>query len=119
MSTKTIEVKLSEEVHALVKKMAEHGRRKGRGEPEVVTIGEMAADLISTGVFRRIAANKWAKEHAAPKKERKPKAAKKSSSKPRKPAKVVKLKTAKKSKAKKSTPASSSAAAPAAASVLD
>lgn len=62
MSHKTVEVKIDEEVYALVKKASEAGRH---GKP--CTIPEMASDLVTTGIYRRIAANKWAKAHAAPK----------------------------------------------------
>lgn len=117
MAMKTIEAKVSEEVYELVKKMAEKGRGRGRGEPEKVTIGEMAGDLISTGAYRRIAANKWAKANApAPKpkkakvvkapKAKKVKAAKKSA--PKAP-KAKKAKAPKKVKAAKPAPASAAA----------
>jgi hypothetical protein len=131
MSTKTIEIKVSEEVYALVKKMAEAGRGRGRGAKEPCTIGEMAGDLVKTGALRRTAANKWARAHAAPKKPKAPKAPKAKAPKaPKaKAPKAPKAKSAKKSispaKPKKAkapkvaAPASTSAAAPAAANLLE
>lgn len=53
-----VEIRIEDDVHKLIKKMSEAGRH---GKP--CTIAEMAGDLVHTGVFRRIAANKWAKAH--------------------------------------------------------
>jgi hypothetical protein len=113
-------VKLDEETYAAVKKMADRGIGKGRGERKAVTIAEMCAALVHTGVFRRIAANKWAKAHPAPKaakkpaKEKSPKkkaSAKKSVKKgSKKPARASKPKAAKKETA---PPAGTNSAAPA------
>lgn len=119
MSTKKIEIHVSEEVYSLIKKAAEKGIRRGRGEPVVVTISEMATSYVVTGVYRRIAANKWTRkqklEGGKPAKKAAPKktAAKKQAPK----AKIVKLPKKKTPKAAK--PASSSAAAPAAANLLE
>jgi hypothetical protein len=89
-------LKLDEETYKLVKKLAEQGRRKGRADPEHVTIAEMCSDLVHTGAFRRVAANKWAKAH--PKKATGKKTA-------RKPAKKAKAKKAAPRKAvKKAAP---------------
>jgi hypothetical protein len=93
------EVILDDETYKAVKKMAERGIRRGKGEAKPVTIGEMCASLVHTGAFRRIAANKWAKAHPAKKTKkpaRKAKSAKKSPAKgSKKPARVRKPKAAK------------------------
>ena len=114
MSTKKIEVHISEEDYAVVKKMAEKGIGRGRAERKPVTVAEMCAALIHTGAFRRIAANKWAKAHAGDK-PKKPKAAKKSASKKpaakKSPAKAAKKPApARKPKAAKKSPAPAPAA---------
>lgn len=102
------EVTLDDETQKAVKKMAERGVGKGRGERTPVTIGEMCSALVRTGAFRRIAANKWAKAHpakpakkvASKKQASKKPAAKKSPAKAsKKPAKVSKPKAAKKAPA--------------------
>lgn len=82
------EVILDDETYKAVKKMAERGIRRGKGEAKPVTIGEMCASLVHTGAFRRIAANKWAKAHPA----------KKSTKKPARKAKTTKKSPAKGSK---------------------
>lgn len=68
MKTAKIEVRIDEETLAAVKKLA------GEGEKTVI---DMASELVRTGAFRRMAANKWAranKRTTAKKPGRKPRA---------------------------------------------
>lgn len=111
----TLSIKLDDETYKVVKKLADVGRGRGRGPKEPTTIGEMASDLVHTGAFRRVAANKWARENAPAPKPKKAKAkAKKAAPKARKPvkAKAAKKKAPAAKKAKK--PAAPKAAAPSA-----
>ncbi len=68
-----VECPVDEETRKAVSKLV---ARRG----EKVTFSDMCSELISTGAFRRIAANKWSDEHAGkgkPRKARKVRAVKK------------------------------------------
>lgn len=107
-------LKLDEDTYKVVKRMSEAGIGKGRAPRQSVTIAEMCSALVHTGAFRRIAANKWAKEHTPAKGKKSPakKAAKKASRKAA-PKKSAPRKARK--AAKKPAPAKAPEAAPVAA----
>lgn len=117
MANKLVEIHIPEEVYDLVKKRAEEGVRKGRGAAVKVTIGEMASLLVSTGIKRRNAANKWARANAPtpkPKKVKPPKVVK-----AKKPAKAKPTAAEKKARKGGKRKGKGSAASSGGGSVLD
>jgi hypothetical protein len=100
--TKDVVAKLTEQKNKQISRYNENNEEK----KERVTLADMCGELITTGAFRRKAANKWAHENKKPAKPR-----------AKRTPKAKKAKAPKKAKkAKKSAPA---AAAPAAPSPLD
>lgn len=112
--SKINDVKLPEDVYKEVRKMADRGIGNGKNR-KTATLAEMAAALITTGVYRRIAANKWAKAH--PPKKAAPRKVKARSAKKAAPRKA---KAAKKAPRKaKAAPTANGATPASAPSVLD
>lgn len=104
------EVSVDDETTDLLRKLQAKKEKRGRK----VTLAELAGEMVSTGVRRRQAADKWAVANAKPAKPRKPKAVKVAKvTKPKAP-KTAKKPAAKTPKAKKAKakPATVSAADP-------
>jgi hypothetical protein len=78
--TKDVVAKLVDRKNKTIARFNENNPEE---KQEKATLSSMCAELITTGAFRRVAANRWADEHPKAKKPRKAKAAAPKAKKPR------------------------------------